>query len=573
MLKQVRALDLNEKDKNRLDMIEDMVSKQRKQLRTYEYRFKTADVVSEKVKIERQIDDDKFMTSGFDDPIKLAGIKMASKTDDEETYNKAMNFLKENMKGKVEVKVAKDEHLRNNKDSLNSMNAVVYANGMNINRELIKRGLAKEDEKDFSAAGVHARFNGFERTFGSAWETVAHQNTVFNNRILRVRSAVEDYKRQQVYNKDFKDWKKPISDYLVPAIWGAMADESPTDRVVGAVTGALAGSFLGSMSGSKGRLIGTAIGAGVGASVGTSLLAGAFIGSLFGSGGATKSKFGKLLGATVGASLVGVGKLYKHSYEARTGEKWIPKEKRRENEVVEYLDKLKYVKNRRLFEVYAKKALIEDGIDVKQLLRESKEDSDKKRSWAKKVENVKKEQKKTGKFNTKDYEKLGVKFDENDKRHFLLRKDEGAKKDIEAIKKKQEVLGKEQAKSLEFDINPIKEMINYALDNNMNLRYEHYKTSQEIKTEQRVKEKKEGLKKAVSDFIQNSKNRKQRALEKTVNDSIKQAKETKELMVTSPNAMKAIEYYNKSEETMYGYDPGDNISTFVKALPKKDRKY
>lgn len=573
MLKQVRSLDLNDKDKNRLNMIEDMVSKQRKQLRTYDYRFKTADVVSEKVKIESQIDDDKFMTSGFDDPIKLAGIKMASKTDDEETYNKAMNFLKENVKGKVEVKVAKDEYLRNNKDSLKSMNAVVYANGMNINRELIKRGLAKENEKDFSAAGVHARFNGFERTFGNMWETVAHQNTVLNNRILRVRSAVEDYERQQVYNKDFKDWKKPISDYLVPAIWGSMADESSTDRVVGAVTGALAGSFFGSIAGGKGRLVGTAIGAGAGATVGTSLLAGAFIGSLFGSGGATKSKFGKLLGATVGASLVGAGKLYKHSYEARTGEKWIPKEKRRENEVIEYLDKIKYVKNRRLFEVYAKKAMVEDGIDVKQLLAESKENSDKRRSWSKKVENVKMEQKKTGKFNTKDYEKLGVKFNDNDKRHFLFRKDEGNKKDIDTIKKKQEVLGKEQAKSLEFNINPIKKMVKNAVNNNMNLRFEHHKSSKEIKTEERVKEKKEGLKKSVSDFIENSKNRKQRALEKTVNDSIKQAKETKDLMVSSPNAMKAIEYYNKSEETMYGYDPGDNISTFVKALPKKDRKY
>lgn len=100
------------------------------------------------------------------------------------------------------------------------------------------------------------------------------------------------------------------------------------------------------------------------------------------------------------------------------------------------------------------------------------------------------------------------------------------------------------------------------------------KDSEYIKNKKNaIKQKKKRLNEDTKQYIENSKNRKQKALEKTVNKSIDKAKNSKEIMMTSKNAMKAIEYYNKSESTMYGYDPGESISNFVKALPKKDKKY
>lgn len=571
MKKYVRSMDLSEEQKKEVQNIEDMVTQQRKQLRTYEYRFKTADVKKSKVKITRQIDDNKFMTDDYDDPIKLAGVDLPNKADDKERHDKAMQFINKNVKGRVEIKVAKDEHLRTNKDTLGTMNAVVYSNGMNINRELIKRGLADEKEDDYSAAGVHARFNSLQRNFGSAWETIAHQNTIVNNKLLRVRSAKEDYERQQVYGKDWKSWTKPVQDFIKPMIWSSMNDETGTDRLLGSVGGMAIGSFFGGAYGTKGIVIGATAGAVIGGTTGMSIGVGAFTGSLFG-----KSKFGKLLGAAVGASTVIGFKTYKTGYEGVTGKKWTPKEKRRENEVVDYLDKLEFVKNKRMFEIYSQKALNEDGIDIKQILEDSKEKGDKAKGWAKKIEKIKKEQKKSGHFDTREYEKAGLKFDPNDKRHPLLRKDEGNKKEKENIKSKKKTLEKERKKVKDKYNEIILDNVEYSKDNNYNLKSDIASNEdKEIikKQKDKISKKQKSIDKATKTYVENAKNRKQKALDHTINQRIEKAKTSKEITMTSPNAMKAIEYYNKSKQTMYGYEQGDSIADFVAALPKKDKKY
>lgn len=557
MNKYVRSLDLTDEQKKSVQYIEDMVTQQRKPLRTYEYRFKTSDVISKKVKIERQIDDDKFKTSEFDNPIKLAGIILPTKKD--ERYQKAIDFLNNEVKGNVKIKIAEDEHLRTNNDSLKTMNAVVYSNGVNINKELIKKGLADEKEDDYSAAGVHARFSPIQINFGKAWESIAHQNTIINNKILRVRSAKEDYERQQIYGRDFKNWTNPVKDFLQPMLWKSMADETTTDKIIGTIGGVAIGSYIGlGVGGKYSRVIGAGIGATLGMTTGTSIALAAFTGSLFGS-----SRFGKLIGASVGASTIIGTKLYKKGYETTTEQKWIPKEKRRENEVIEYLDKLEFVKNRRLYEVYAKKALKYDGIDVKNIIQKSEEEGAKTKKWTKRIENIKRQQKKSGKFNIKEYEEAGVKFDKNDKKYYFLRKDSGNENEKNELKRKKETIKNEEKK--------LKEKKRDILNDNSRL---SDKDSEYIKNKKDViKQKKKRLNEDTKQYTENSKNRKQKALEKTVNKRIDKAKNSKEIMMTSKNAMKAIEYYNKSESTMYGYDPGESISNFVKALPKKDKKY
>ena len=115
--------------------------------------------------------------------------------------------------------MAEESSQRNNNDMLSSIKATVISDGVNVNKELIKRGLVDEDTDDISAAGVKARFSSLQETYGSVWENIAHFDSPINTKLLQVRTAVEDYERTQVFDKEFKDWKHPIQDFFKPSIY------------------------------------------------------------------------------------------------------------------------------------------------------------------------------------------------------------------------------------------------------------------------------------------------------------------------------------------------------------------
>jgi hypothetical protein len=386
----------------------------------------------------------------------------------------------------VKVYVAKDDTQGENVDLLKTKKAVIISDGMNINHELIKRGWAKEDTEDFSAAGIHARFNSVQRGFGKVWENFAHMDTMFHTKLLQVRTASEDYERKQVYGKDFKSWQHPIKDFVMPSIW------TNTNRTGG-------------------------------------ILFGAAVGYMFG-----RSGYGKLLGSITGALTVAVAKGYKTGYEATTGEKWIPKEKQKQRDLEDYMDKLKFVKNRKLFEVYAEKALKEDHFDVKKFIMDSRKEGEDRKKQAGKLNDVKKQYKETGDFKTKDFEKLGVKFDWKDKwlpapiRTLVTGDHSGIKKFKQAAK----------------------DIYDYT-----------------IYTDPKK------MIKSTKDAVHHTMKTKQDALVKTANDEIKKNTSTKKVFKLPLNAMKAIEYYNNSEATMYGYDPGEPLTNLMSAMPKADRNY
>ena len=309
MNKQLSAMKLSAKEQEELRRIRDRVKEQREQTRFYGYRFKYADVLKESGTVARQIDAETYMIKGSETPIKLAGLNI---TKSQKTYNEAMDFLDKHMSAGKNIKiiVAEDETQRHNGDFLRSTKATVISDGLNINRELIKRGLAEEKTDDFSAAGIHARFNKLERGFGAAWETMAHFDSMINNKLLAVRTAKEDYERRQVYGKDFKSWEHPIKDFVQPFLWTNMNRSGAFGIAMGAATGYMLG----------------------------------------------RTPYGRFIGAVAGGLSIAGLKAYKKGYEAIKGERWVPNEKRRQRELNDYVDKLKYVKNRRLFEVYAEKA-------------------------------------------------------------------------------------------------------------------------------------------------------------------------------------------------------------------------
>lgn len=322
----VSAMELDDETKAEVQAINSRVAEQKEPHRITPYRFKTANVKTETVTIIKSLGNDKFLTLEHrNNPIKLAGInvKNVEEWDMTDTSDVVSDYLKPGRR--VQISYDADPGKQISNDSLGTIRASVSYRGQNINRALVEEGVAEFKEDDYSPAAVHARFSAAERMIGSAWESFAHLHTPLHTKLLQVRSGLEAYKRREVYGKDFQRWTNPIQDYLEPMI----RENTERDLIPGIVMGA----FLGSLFGAKG------------------------------------SPYGKMMGASIGVGTYLVGKTFTTAEEKITGKKWIPKVREQERELEEYIDKLKYVKNRRLYAHYKELAQRENGFDVEAYLK------------------------------------------------------------------------------------------------------------------------------------------------------------------------------------------------------------
>lgn len=134
---------------------------------------------------------------------------------------------------------------------------------------------------------------------GRAWEWLAHRDTLFNTKFLPVRTAVEDWERENVYGATFPTWQTPVDSFLKPMAYKA------TQR----------------------NPVSAALGLGV-------------VGSLFGVTPQAKA-MGAAIGGVTGFSVSSMGKIR----EAITGERFIPKSRKKELVLEEYADILNYTKS------------------------------------------------------------------------------------------------------------------------------------------------------------------------------------------------------------------------------------
>lgn len=104
-----------------------------------------------------------------------------------------------------------------------------------------------------------------------------------------------------------------------------------------------------------------------------------------------KTSYGRIVGAISGFSVVGIGKVYKKLYENRTDTAWIPKERRRENELNEYIDILKYIKNTRLYEEYAHKAMTKEHFDIKKYIETERQNGELRKQKIEELQNIKRD--------------------------------------------------------------------------------------------------------------------------------------------------------------------------------------
>lgn len=309
----------------------------------YDKKFSNADIQEKNVTISKIIDANTFMVREFDSPIKLAGLKLTQK-DNEDVINWLGQYLK--VGAKIKIGIADDPLARNNKDTYGSMDAVVYANknedgrfwfetnkGQSLNSIIANRTWAKpvQIKDDGSPTSTRALYSNDMVTVGKYMEMLTHDVLpkvpfvgILADKFLQVRTPVESYKRDQVYGTDWRPWTHPYEAWIKPMV-NTVASQNPL----------LAGAEM------------------------------AAIGHLWGK--TTKAKgLGRVGGFAIGAGLASLRVFGEGAGQIIPGgdNVWIPQEREDEREINQYFDRLKYVKYRGLYEKARKLAASEEGVDV-----------------------------------------------------------------------------------------------------------------------------------------------------------------------------------------------------------------
>lgn len=320
--------------------IRHQVSERRSKYDFTPYHFKDNDVVYQNVTISKILDGTTFLTKELgDQPIRLAGVDHHQNPD-----GLLDAYIDEGQE--VTIGIAADPTQRISKDTYGTMNAVVLDGVYNINQDIIKRGFMRENQNDFSAPGIQARFTQKEINQGKRWETFAHADGPLNTKFMQVRTAVEEYERDQIYGKDWATWDNlAVKDYLIPTIQGLGRHENP--------------------------LVATGMGAMFGYTVG-----------LFTLHGGKERRFATAVGALIG---LGSNMYFKH-YENKTGEKWKPERRRVEEDINEYFDFLEYSKYSGLYENAREEILHTMGIDVEDVVNQVNDHKDKNKELKKELE-------------------------------------------------------------------------------------------------------------------------------------------------------------------------------------------
>lgn len=448
---QISGADLSESERQEVAQIRERMQAAKEPLRVYPYRFKTANLKSETVTVAKIIDNNTIVTKeyGKAHSIKFAGIRVSESNsemfDDKRSRNDAANdeihkFIRKGSRIRIEYDA--DERNKFSKDSTKSIRAVVYSHGTNVNSWLLNKGHAKEKEEDNSPAAIRARYTKGEIAFGSAMERLTHDvvaNIPFvGSKFYQVRSPYEMYRKREVYGKDFQSWNHPIRDMLIPHI-----DENIANNTFGGLGG---------------------------------IMMGAFIGSLFG-----KRGFGKIVGATIGATLPAIGKI---AFITGTDKErdWRPKRRRQQEEVNEYIDTLKYVKYTKLYNEYKDKAKREDHFDVDKFI--------------------------------------------------------GSKESQGALN---------GARQRELDDFKRKVKLDFKHRDRYNFKYGEPKYV-DIKADKKT-------------------------IIRQINQEMSELQSQRKVTKVPENALKAIQYRQMADKTMYGYEPGDSLVNIMSALPKKERQY
>ena len=336
-LQQARADIAGEHDPNYASYMQQRVtaatkraSTQKKLYHIRDYRF-NQDTSEEVLTVKSIIDPNTFQVEESKHPIRFAGVRASRDRiadyiseqnirvmEGEDTVTAFYRTFGIVPGSKIRVVMASKADGQISDDLLKTRRAAVFSNGVNINKELIDSGVGIERTTDNSAPGIVARYSSGAMIYGGLVEKLAHLDTPFHTKLWQVRSALEQYKRTQVYGTVAGDWASPYQSYVKPTL-DAIASRNP---IFATLTGAFVGSLLGKTVGAK--RLGTIGGAAIGA----------------------QASIRRILGELI------------------TGEKYIPDRVRNRRDIEEYYDALRYVKYTRLSQQYNEEAKRREGMDA-----------------------------------------------------------------------------------------------------------------------------------------------------------------------------------------------------------------
>lgn len=370
----------------------------------YPYKFLGQKLESTNAVIS-DVDANGFTIIGSDERYNFAGIKLRSGVDIKQYVQPGMN---------VRLKYDANKHHRFNANG--NISAIVMIDGENLNKQLLEQDSAIVKEGT-NAADYQARFSSAQIDRGKIFEAISHAPISFvHDKFSRIDTPLESYKNEQIYGSSYSTWSHPIKGFVNPmlnrawsagplfqagtvGLWALSHHANNANwNIAGrkAIEAARAftnpASFIGATAGyitkmQGGKLL--KLGMNVGTAAGLagyaitridkpldSTLNFGVIGSMIGKQLWNASGKGALVGAAVGFGLSAI-KNPDFNKDRLTGP-WIPKDRKKQWEVEEYYDRLKYIKYTGLYEKAASKALKKEGVDVRRILNKAEFDEKKK---------------------------------------------------------------------------------------------------------------------------------------------------------------------------------------------------
>lgn len=371
------------------------VEEQSKKHKFFNYKFTNVNI-DKKHGIIESIYQDQIKLVGDDVTYRLAGLR---------NYNqKVYDYLAPGMKVQLEYEknYAKSKYIQ----------AGIYASGLNVNRQMMRDGVAERHD-DGTAMATRALLTRGHIALGKPFEILSHLPIpILHNKFLKVNTPYESWMQENIYGSKFSNWEHPIETIIKPAFQNAWGS-SYTQGILGAGLFALNHFFVddslsklqrsavkwGHLAFTPGAFAGELIERVV--TLNSNIFKnemsgkGAMIGSMIGLGGFMLNNAQNPLFAT--ASGAGLGytfsKFWDESLSGKNGaiagliggltlsaiqtdgfqleqinKKYIPREVKKRWGIEEYFDRLEYLKYKGLYEKAARLALDKEGVPIDSIL-------------------------------------------------------------------------------------------------------------------------------------------------------------------------------------------------------------
>lgn len=189
-----------------------------------------------------------------------------------------------------------------------------------LNQRLIDSEYAGPDQESNHPLALRVQ-GDVPGVIGRIWEHLVHSDNMVTNKFLRVRTALEQLERGEIYGTDDFRWSHIYSTLVVPTIHSVISKNPVSAALKGMAVGAI---FL-------------------------------------------KSEGARTKGALIGAGAGFVLSTVRAVFEAVSGAKWKPRRVRQQEAFDQYWDMLEYVKFSTMAEAAKARALKYEGTDLNQL--------------------------------------------------------------------------------------------------------------------------------------------------------------------------------------------------------------